>query len=239
MPDQDLAALLAVWQLFQPYLTRPAFARMLPIAAGWILTTAAKRAITETLVVTGIAGKRHHEAYHRFFSRGTWSPDHIGLELLWHLHKRGMPLMLVLDDTVAPKKGPSVHGIGSHVDPVRSTKAFRVFTFGHCWVVLCMVIHVPFSQRPWALPVLFRLYRNKKDCAAKGAAYHKKTELGRVLWHRVFPTSESRWPLTALTPTARCSLASPSTWSSLVPCVPTPCSLTFQNHEHARPRVGP
>jgi hypothetical protein len=147
MPTQDLAALLAVWQLFQPYLTRPAYARMLPIAAGWILTTAAMHAITETLVVTGIAKKRHHEAYHRFFSRGTWRPDHLGLELRWHLHKRGMPLMLVLDDTVTPKKGPLVHGIGSHVDPVRSTKAFRLFTFGHCWVVLC--IRGPMVSRRW------------------------------------------------------------------------------------------
>jgi hypothetical protein len=217
MPDQDLAALLAVWQLFQPYLTRPAFARMLPIAAGWILTTAAKRAITETLVVTGIAGKRHHEAYHRFFSRGTWSPDHIGLELLWHLHKRGMPLMLVLDDTVAPKKGPSVHGIGSHVDPVRSTKAFRVFTFGHCWVVLCMVIHVPFSQRPWALPVLFRLYRNKKECAAKGAAYHKKTELGRELIGLV----ASRFP------NERIEMAADSAYTNSTLLVGKPVNVVF------------
>ena len=181
MPDPIIAGLLVALQVFQPHLTRPAFARMIVIATGWVLTTASKHAVTETLVVTGVAGKQHHEAFHRFFSRGTWNPDHLGLSLLWKLRQLGMPLRLALDDTLATKKGPEVYGICSHLDPVRSTKAFRVFTFGHCWVVLCMVVDVPFSRRPWALPVLFRLYRSVKDCERKGFEYRKKTELGREL----------------------------------------------------------
>lgn len=181
MPTSDIAALLSVWELFQPYLSRPGYERMLVVAVGWILTTAAKRAVTEALVVTGVSGKRHHEAYHRFFSRGTCNPDSLGQQLVRHLRKLGMPLLFALDDTVTPKKGALVHGLCSHLDPVRSTKAFRVFTFGHCWVVLCIVVQVPFSRRPWALAVLFRLYRSKKHCAAKNAEYRKKTELGREL----------------------------------------------------------
>lgn len=181
MPTDSLTTLLAVWQVFQPYVTRPSFEKLLVIATGWILTTCRTRAITEALVVTRVAGRRHHEAFHRFFSRGTWEPDTLGLALLWRLHRQGFPLRLLLDDTVNSKKGALVYGICSHLDPVRSTKAFRVFTFGHCWVVLCLVVDVPFSRRPWALPILFRLYRTKKDCAAKNIPYRKKTELGREL----------------------------------------------------------
>ncbi|MCU0693737.1 MAG: transposase [Polyangiaceae bacterium] len=105
---------------------------MLVVAVGWILTTVPKRAITEGLIVTRIAGKRHHEAYHPFFSRGSWEPDFLGHQLASHLHSLGFRLRVVLDDTVTPKKGPELYGICTHVDPVRSTKAFRVFTFGHC-----------------------------------------------------------------------------------------------------------
>jgi hypothetical protein len=181
MPETMFAGLLVALQVFQPHLTRPAFNRMVVIAVGWVLTTASKRAITETLVVTGVAGKQHHEAFHRFFSRGTWNPDHLGISLIFKLRSVGMPLRFVLDDTLAGKKGALVYGNCSHLDPVRSTKAFRVFTFGHCWVVLCMIVDVPFSRRPWALPVLFRLYRSVKDCARKGCEYRKKTELGREL----------------------------------------------------------
>ena len=88
---------------------------------------------------------------------------------------------VVIDDTLASKKGPQVFGIGSHLDAVRSTRRRRVFCFGHCWVVLAVVLRVPFSSRAWSLPILFRLYRNKKECAKNAGTYRKKTELAREL----------------------------------------------------------
>jgi hypothetical protein len=57
----------------------------------------------------------------------------------------------------------------------------RVFCFGHCWVVLSVLVQVPFSRRTWALPVLFRLYRNLKECEKHRAPYKKKTELARAM----------------------------------------------------------
>lgn len=140
--------------------------------------------MTEALVATDVARRRHHEAFHRFFSRGTWSPDDLGslvYSRLRPLLPAGAPIPIVLDDTLAAKKGPNVFGIGCHLDAVRSSKAFRVFTFGHVWVVLAVIVRVPFSSRLWALPVLFRLYRNEKECTAKGHEHRKKTELARDL----------------------------------------------------------
>ena len=55
-------------------------------------------------------------------------------------------------------------GLGVHIDPVRSTRRTRLLTFGHVWVVLSVLFPVPFSERVWALPVLFRLYRTQADC---------------------------------------------------------------------------
>jgi hypothetical protein len=55
-------------------------------------------------------------------------------------------VQIVIDDTLAPKKGAHVYGIGSHVDAVRSTKKHRAFSFGHCWVVLSVLVRVPFSR---------------------------------------------------------------------------------------------
>jgi hypothetical protein len=40
---------------------------------------------------------------------------------------------------------------------------------------------VSFAARPWAFPVLFRLYRTQRECQRAGARYRKKTELGREL----------------------------------------------------------
>lgn len=133
-----------------------------------------------------MAGRRHHEAFHRFFSRGTWSPDRLG-QLLFEkvvdwLVGHGVTIDLVLDDTLTPKKGPQVFGLGTHLDAVRSTKGTQVFAFGHVWVILSVVVKLPFSPRPWALPILFRLYRSKKEHARnRRGTYFKKTELARQM----------------------------------------------------------
>jgi hypothetical protein len=182
MPDDILRTLLSVLKDLGTPLTRPGFSNFLVVAVGWIQTCGA-HAVTQALVVTGVAGKHHHEAFHRFFSRGSWHPDELGRWLFRRLDRwTGTgALRVVIDDTLAPKKGPHVFGIGSHLDAVRSTKRQRIFCFGHCWVVLAVLVRVPFSRRVWALPVLFRLYRNLKECERHGAAYFKKTELARQM----------------------------------------------------------
>lgn len=182
MPEDVLARLLDVLGAFRQPLTRPSFANFVVVALGWIQTYGV-HAVTEALVVTGVAGKRHHEAFHRFFSRGTWNPDSLGRCMFRRLERHTDPVSLrvVIDDTLAPKKGAEVFGIGAHLDAVRSTKRQRVFCFGHCWVVLAVLITVPFSKRVWSLPILFRLYRNKKECERNPGNYRKKTELAREM----------------------------------------------------------
>lgn len=177
-----LITLLSCLAALRPTLTRPGFTNFQVLFAGWIQTTGL-HAVTETLVATDVARRRHHERFHRFYSRGTWLPDHWGkilLNVALRLVAETEPIRLVLDDTLAPKKGAQVFGIGSHLDAVRSSRKRQVFTFGHCWVMLAVVIPVPFSARRWALPLLFRLYRSKRTCSASDH-YRKKTELGRAL----------------------------------------------------------
>lgn len=180
---EGLRSLLVAIEVVRPVFTEPGFRNFTVVFAGWLLT-GGTHAVTQALVATGVPGRRHHEAFHRFFSRGSWVPDAIGRRLFdWivSLAPGGDPIRIIVDDTLASKKGADIYGIGNHVDAVRSTKAVRVFAFGHVWVVLCVAVSVPFASRPWALPILFRLYRNKKECARKGGTYRKKTELAREM----------------------------------------------------------
>jgi hypothetical protein len=175
--------LRSLWEdSFGPALTRPGLANALVVLSGWVLTQGT-HGVTAALVATDVARRRHWEAFHRFFSRGTWSADELGRWLFRRIvaHLGDGPMLVVIDDTLAPKKGPHVFGIGSHLDAVRSTKRHRIFTFGHCWVVLAVVVRVPFSKRAWALPLLFRLARNLKECNKRGAVYMKKTQLAREM----------------------------------------------------------
>jgi len=183
MTSELLRTLLAMVEIFRPALTTPGFDKALVVFAGWVLS-GGPHAVTGALVATDVARRRHHEAFHRFFSRGSWSPDELG-ELLFKRIVAWLPkeppIQVAVDDTLAPKKGAHVFGIGTHLDAVRSTKLHRVFCFGHVWVVASVIVRVPFASRPWALPVLFRLYRNKKECLAKKQPYRKKTELAREM----------------------------------------------------------
>jgi hypothetical protein len=175
------AAVLGVLEVIRPAFTPQTFAKLVVILVGWIRTHG-RHAITEALVVTGLSGLRDHSAFHRVFSTAPWDPDEVGRRLfLFLLRWVDGAVPLVIDDTLAPHKGPEIFGLGCHLDAVRSTRRTKVFCFGHNWVVLSVVVRLPFTPRPWALPVLFRLYRTHGDCDTAGDVHRKKTELAREM----------------------------------------------------------
>lgn len=184
MAHRSLLALLSWLEVLAPGLTRPGLSNAIILACGWILTRG-KHAVTQALVETGVARRVHHERFHRFFSRGAWSPDKLGelvfAKIVAHLVDPDQPLDLILDDTLAKHRGPKIFGLDAHLDAVRSTKKVRMFAFGHSWVVLAVSVELPFSKRRWALPILFRLYQTVEGCKKRGVPYSKKTDLGREM----------------------------------------------------------
>jgi len=183
MPIESVRTLWGVLEVVRPAFTPASFSLLVLLFQGWVLT-GGRHAITECLLAAGVAGRRDHTAFYRFFSRGTWKPDAVGRLVLHALLARLAPdarIDLVIDDTLAKHKGPHIFGLGCHLDAVRSTRKTKVFAFGHVWVVLALVIPLPFARRGFALPILFRLYRNEKQCLASGAPFRKKTELAREM----------------------------------------------------------
>ena len=79
-----LASLLGVLQASRIALTKPSFGNLLVVVCGWLLTQG-PHAVTEALVMTGVAGRRHHAAFHRLFSRARWEPDELGRWLFCRL----------------------------------------------------------------------------------------------------------------------------------------------------------
>ena len=184
MPTDSARTFLRALEVFRPAFTAATFARWLLLMAAWVLCTE-RHALTECLVVSGAAGVWEHSAFHRVFSRRRWDLD--ALARLWlaalveRLSARKLRLQFVIDDTLGTHKGPTVFGLGTHLDAVRSTRKRKTFTFGHVWVTCALVVTVPFSPRPFAIPLLFRLYRSKKECARHGGDYRTKTEQAREL----------------------------------------------------------
>ena len=77
--------------------------------------------------------------------------------------------------------GPNLLRIGpyGHHDPLRSTPSRPVFSFGHSWVVLSIMVPLPFvSHRRFAIPILFRLYRKKRKTRPPGRPQGERKSTG-------------------------------------------------------------
>jgi hypothetical protein len=115
--------------------------------------------------------KRHgFDTVYNFFERSAWTPTGLAYQvavlIITRLHLVG-PITLLVDDTLAHKRGKSVWGLGWFRDAVASTKKRVATASGHNWVVLAVAVCVPFTNIPvLALPLLARLHHSGKAQAS-------------------------------------------------------------------------
>lgn len=165
---------LPILQVFAAEMTQPTFQSFQRLIAGWIF--APHRTLRGMIRSSGT--DRHWAGFYRVFSAARWSLDRVGL-MVFDLVTRGMAtVFLVGDDTLLARRGVTIFGTGMHRDPLLSSRSHTVTRWGHCWVVLCVVIE---SRRTpghhFALPVMCRLYLNKKSAAKWNRVYRTKNDL--------------------------------------------------------------
>ena len=98
--------LLACLSAFEPCFTAPSYHRFTAMMSGWLLCIG-KHTITGAMRSGGLAAT-DPGGFHRFFSRGAWSPDDVGrvvLRMALKLVPPGHRVMLTLDDTLARHTG--------------------------------------------------------------------------------------------------------------------------------------
>lgn len=182
------ASLQGILTSFSGCFTQPSFESFVALVSGWILCQG-RHCISRVIQVSGGRGRaKHFASLYRFLSRARWSADALG-QVLFQLLLRRLPtdIEAVLDDTLCHRSGPHIFGAGMHHDASRSTygrksSAGRLafFAFGQSWVVLAIRLPLPWDRaRGMAIPILFRLYRQKSRCPEE--QYRKRTELGAEL----------------------------------------------------------
>lgn len=123
--------------------------------------------MTEVIFSGGNVGKGHWSRFHRFFSHAAWDPDVLSLHLAYlvvRVFALGGTLLWAVDDTLCRKRGLTLYGAGMHHDPLISSRAKPLVSWGHDWVVLCLLVVHPFwaPTKVFALPIATRLYRNRQ-----------------------------------------------------------------------------
>jgi hypothetical protein len=174
-------------------MSTPSFRTFLIVLTGWIF--APRRTITGMLVAAGVAGRRHHAAFHRLFSAARWSLDQLGLIVFRLIVPWLEPgtIDLAIDDTLAPKRGVKMFGAGMHPDAQLSTRKIKVVRWGHSWVILSVVVRLPFCPaRVFSLPILFRLYLNHNASERWHRVHRTRPELAVELLHLLCKTHPER-----------------------------------------------
>ena len=191
-PSAEIIQLLAT---FATAMTAPTFANAQTLIWGTLLAPGRRRTVTAALRVLGLSDKGHNfSRYHRLLSRARWSPMLCSRLLLSLMVRLLVPadaatLVLLIDETLERRRGKKIGYKGWFRDAVRST-ANRVSTsLGIRWCCVCVLVHLPWSPRPWALPFLLLPVLSEKTCQRLG----KKKHRGTVGWAAFALERVRRW----------------------------------------------
>jgi hypothetical protein len=172
-----IPSLLSCVDTLAPAFTQPSFSSNCRLLLAWVMCLG-----KHTLLRVGYNdhperppdhSKRHGlDCYYNFFERSSWEPKdlayRVAVLVLARLSFTGCVTLLV-DDTLAHKRGKSVWGLGWWRDAVASTRKRVATASGHNWVVVAVAFCVPGTSRViLALPLLARLHlpgKGQPGCA--------------------------------------------------------------------------
>src|SRR5262245_56767778 len=147
--------------------TRPSFATTCRFLLGWVMClgqhTLQRAAHSAQPDVAPDASQRHGlDGYYNYFERSAWTPTglayHVAVLVLTRLNLLG-PITLLVEYTLAHKRGTSVWRLGWFRDAVASAKKRLATASGHNWVVLAVAVCLPYTGVPiLALPLLACLH---------------------------------------------------------------------------------
>src|SRR5947209_13641829 len=151
----SLASLLGV---SGPLFAAPSFRTFTALACRF-LAQPGKRTVCGMLTGAGLSRLWPHDRTHWFFSRARWNADDLGLAaavlVVSLLVPAGAPADVAVDDTLFKRRGKKVWAAswfhdGSAPGPAKTG-------YGNNWVVLGIVVRLPFTSRPVAVPVMAKL----------------------------------------------------------------------------------
>jgi hypothetical protein len=165
------ADILMLFSSFAPLFSPSVWINAQALLTGALLAIG-KRTVTSALRVCGLSHCAGFTNFHRVLNRATWSArlaSRILLGLLLGLLDPDSPVVLAADDTIERRSARHIPACGSYRDPRQSSLKHTVACFGLRWLSLTLIVKLPFSSRPWALPFMTLL------CWPRGSRKRHKT----------------------------------------------------------------
>jgi hypothetical protein len=169
------AEIVQVVSVFALAFTAPTFRNMEILLYGTILNPG-RRTVTGALRAMGLSEAKGFTNYHRALNRARWCPRVLSKLLLGLIVESFLSpdavLCLVVDETLERRCGRKIKNKGWFRDPIRSTAQHVNYALGIRWIVLAVLVPVPWSSRLWALPFLAVPARSPKTAANLGKKRH-------------------------------------------------------------------
>lgn len=161
LPDAVLpvpASLMTLLSVLSPLFTAPSFRTFTMLACGF-LAQPGKRTVCGMLSGAGLSRLWPHDRAHWFFARARWDAGALGLAVarlvVELLVPAGDPVSVAVDDTLFRRRGKKVWAAswfhdGSAPGPAKTG-------YGNNWVILAVVVSLPWTSRPVGVPVMAKL----------------------------------------------------------------------------------
>jgi hypothetical protein len=164
-----------------------------------------RRTVAAALRHTGNERETNFSAFHQVLNRARWSPLAVSRQLLQLIVatfvQAGGTLELVIDETLERRWGSQINKRGHYRDSMLSSRKRAVSSPGLRWIVMAVVVTLPWTNQRCALPFLCVLTTTPEGSATLGKR-HKTVGM----WARQMVKLVRRWcptlPITLLGDTA-------------------------------------
>lgn len=155
MPCPD--PIIEVLTAFRPWFTAPTWRKLMILLSGTLLAQG-RRTVAAALRASGNEQATNWSCFHQVLNRARWSPLAVSRQLLLLIVKTFVPaeawVELVIDETLERRWGSKISKRGHYRDSALSSRERSVSSPGLRWIVMAVVVTVPWTKQPWALPFL-------------------------------------------------------------------------------------
>ena len=155
MPLPD--PIIEVLTTFRPLFTAPSWRKLMTLLTGTLLAQG-RRTVAAALRHTGNDKAANFSTFHQVLNRARWSPLAVSRQLLLLIVETFVPaeasVDLVIDETLERRWGSKISKRGHYRDSALSSRERSVSSPGLRWIVMAVVVTLPWTKQRWALPFL-------------------------------------------------------------------------------------
>ena len=153
LPDPILEVLMT----FRPLFTAPTWRKLMILLTGTLLAQG-RRTVAAALRHADNSMAGNWSNFHQVLNRARWSPLALSHQILLLIVATFVPagasVDLVIDETLVRRWGSKISKRGHYRDSALSSRKQDVRSPGLRWIVMAVVVTLPWTKQRWALPFL-------------------------------------------------------------------------------------